>query len=196
VSLLLVKVGGSLFDLPTLGIAIEHWLAQQTEGQILLLAGGGDFVEALRKYQPLHHLNDVDSHWLAVRALGISARMLAQILPGKPLLEEFEPSLPQERILVLDGHRFLEWDEKNTGALPKSWSVTTDSIAVRAGRQLGASRVVLLKSRDFPFDGNWLKAAREGYVDGHFPTIAAETTLSLECLNFRGWMQLAGYQKS
>ncbi len=168
--ILIAKVGGSLFDLPTLGPSLLHWIDEQPEEQIVMVAGGGDFVEAVRKYQPIHELSEVETHWLAVRTLSVSARMLATILGGWPVIEgpgDIDKS-------VLDCHAFLERDESE--ALPKSWAVTSDSIALQAGIRFGATRVVLLKSCD--------KDSLE-LVDTHFPILAEKCDFVIEFVNFR-----------
>ncbi len=86
---------------------------------------------------------------------------------------------------VLDCHAFALEDDSRPGALPHAWSVTTDSIAARAAVVFGAERLVLLKSTDVPPGTPWETAAANGWVDAHFPRIAAELPCPVEVVNFR-----------
>lgn len=69
--------------------------------------------------------------------------------------------------------------------MPHSWDVTTDSIAARVALVHGAERLVLLKSVDVPSGTPWEEAAARGWVDAHFPKVAAELTCPIEVVNFR-----------
>lgn len=86
---------------------------------------------------------------------------------------------------VLDPFAFALEDESRPGALPHSWSVTTDSIAARVAFVHRAERLVLLKSVDIPEDVSWPAAAANGWVDAHFPQIAATLDCPVEAVNFR-----------
>ena len=69
------------------------------------------------------------------------------------------------------------------GPLPHTWDVTSDSIAARLARRLGAKSLVLLKSR-LPEQPSTLETACEcGYVDRHFRVAAAGMTV--RCVNLR-----------
>jgi hypothetical protein len=85
----------------------------------------------------------------------------------------------------LDPFAFALEDESRPGALPHSWSVTTDSIAARVAVVYRAERLVLLKSVDVPAGTSWPEAAASGWVDAHFPQIAPTLDCPVEILNFR-----------
>jgi hypothetical protein len=86
---------------------------------------------------------------------------------------------------LLDPFTFALEDESRPGALPHSWGVTTDSIAARAAVVFGAERLVLLKSVDVPPNTPWSGASANGWVDEHFPRIAATLACPIELINFR-----------
>jgi hypothetical protein len=90
---------------------------------------------------------------------------------------------------VLDPHTFARADESRPGALPHSWRVTTDSIAARAAVVFRAERLVLLKSVDVPPGTTWERAADNGWVDAHFPQIAAALPCPVELINFRSRLE-------
>ena len=60
-----VKVGGSLFDVPELGHKVCAWLDAEPKAHNVLIAGGGQLVGQIRR---LGHHNPVEqelAHWFA-----------------------------------------------------------------------------------------------------------------------------------
>ena len=47
--MIVVKVGGSLFDHPQLGPGLRAYLDSLTPARVLLVPGGGDFADSVRK---------------------------------------------------------------------------------------------------------------------------------------------------
>ena len=72
-SLTVVKVGGSLYDLPDLGPRLQRWLPTQDSSRILLVPGGGAAVDVVREFARLHRLSEEDAHWLALHAVTMNA---------------------------------------------------------------------------------------------------------------------------
>jgi aspartokinase-like uncharacterized kinase len=182
-----VKVGGSLFDLPDLGLRLRRWLLRLDTGAVLLVPGGGKFADAVRDLDKIHLLGEEKAHWLALRALTLSARFLVQLLPGASILgHPWVCSYVWERgqIPVLDAHEFALIDESKAGRLPHAWTVTSDSIAARVSRVLEARRLVLLKSVTIPEGTDWREARRCGWVDDYFAE-AVGTDLEVQGVNLR-----------
>jgi 5-(aminomethyl)-3-furanmethanol phosphate kinase len=180
-----VKVGGSLFDMPDLAAAL---LAFCDDGPFLLVPGGGKAADAVRDWQRVHRFNDQTAHWLALRTLTVTAALLKVRLFAPVVAHPTEEPVrhvegPPNRIRVLDAYQFC-FDED---ILPHTWAVTSDSIAARAAVVAGADKLVLLKSIDIPPGTPWPVAAANGWVDDHFPTVAAELACPIEVLNFRAW---------
>jgi aspartokinase-like uncharacterized kinase len=190
--MIVVKVGGSLFDHPALGAALCAYLASLAPAEVLLVPGGGPVADAVRELDRVHGLGEEASHWLALRSLGVTAAFLTELLASG---EEFgqgkedgraKPGRSQgSRLCVLAPFSFALDDESRPGALPHSWSVTTDSIAARVALVRRAERLVLLKSVDIPAGISWSDAAANGWVDAHFPQIAATLDCPVEAINFR-----------
>jgi aspartokinase-like uncharacterized kinase len=175
---IVVKVGGSLFDHPHLGPGLRQWLAELDAGRVLLVPGGGPVADAVRQLDAVHRLGEEAAHWLALRSLDVAAELLWHL------------ALPSgSRLTVLDCLAFATEDEARPGALPHTWAVTTDSLAARAAVVSGASRLILLKSTDIPPGTPWDEAARCGWVDPHFPKVVAGQGLRVEAVNFRQWLE-------
>jgi aspartokinase-like uncharacterized kinase len=195
------KVGGSLFDYEDLVPSLRKWLALQPPLATVLIAGGGPFADAIRAVDARFGLGEEASHWLCVRALGVSARLLAALLPEAKFAGEGVGSLVRRLetvamkaalgesdsrpFYVLDPETFLCSEEPLlANPLPHTWSVTSDSIAARLAEALGAQELVLLKS-SFGFAVSDIHAAAEaGFVDAEFPRAAA-TLQRVRAVNLR-----------
>lgn len=172
---LVVKVGGSLLDWPGLPDRLARVIAQH-DRPTLLIAGGGAIVDAIRRLDAVHRLGEESSHWLAIRALDLTARLLAESGRVGPVVHSPRRSLARWKpgqAPVLAPDRFLRRDDRRPGALPRSWAVTSDSIAARVAQRLDGD-LLLLKSTPWPEGQGIDEAVRLGLVDPVFPTEAAE----------------------
>ncbi len=170
-----IKVGGSLFDLPDLPSRLANFLADFSRPRPVATAGGGPAVGVIQGWSRLHTLREETAHWLAVKALTLSSLMLAEAFPGFRRVTsaaQFPDAWSENRIPLLDPSSFLE--DMDAGRLPRRWIVTSDSIAARMADHLRAPELVLLKSVT-PEEGMTLEAAaRSGIVDAYFPTAARD----------------------
>src|SRR5262249_39070568 len=71
-----VKVGGSLFDLPDLASRLQLWLKRFPNGNVLLIPGGGRLADVVRSFDEQHRLGDSTAHELALGAMSLNARFL------------------------------------------------------------------------------------------------------------------------
>jgi aspartokinase-like uncharacterized kinase len=182
-----IKVGGSLFDLPDLGPRLRDWLARQSSRDVLLVPGGGPAADVVRQYDRLHALGEERAHWLALFALALNARFLASLLPRAVVVTHTQTLAVewlQGKIPVLDPHAFALADEGRSDCLPHCWSVTSDSVAARVAHATGAGELVLLKSVSLPLDIDWTEAGKRGLVDAYF-TKALGTSMSVRFIQFR-----------
>lgn len=182
--MIVVKVGGSLFDHPRFAAGLREWVAA-LKPPVLIVPGGGGFAEAVRRLDALHRLGDEAAHWLALRAVTLSGHLLKELLPGAVVIQQ--PGQPF-RLGVLDGFVFAQRDEGFSGSLPHSWDATSDSLAARAAAVFRAARLVLLKSVGLPANTPWADAAAGGRVDRHFPTAVDGFDGRVEWVNFREWL--------
>jgi aspartokinase-like uncharacterized kinase len=174
-----MKLGGSLLDFEGLQAALREWLVLQPVAANVLIAGGGPLVEAIRDLDRRFGLGEEAAHWLSIRAMGVTARLATALWPEFKLvtvwasLREAIGSSPMP--VVFDAEEFLRRHEPQEPGvvLPRSWSVTSDSIAARIAEALPAGELVLLKS-SLPDRSpiSPAEAASLGYVDPSFPQIA------------------------
>jgi aspartokinase-like uncharacterized kinase len=187
--LTVVKVGGSLFGLANLGRRLHRWLEDLGAAHTLLVAGGGRAADMVRDLDREYGLGEEAAHWLALRALSLTAHFLQALLPDAHLISELSwplPFLEAGRPLVLNPYEFIRADEGRPGCLAHSWDVTSDAIAARAAAVSGAKRLVLLKSVPVPMTMNWEEAARLGFVDRAFARVVNQApALAVTVVNFR-----------
>jgi aspartokinase-like uncharacterized kinase len=184
-----IKVGGSLYDWSELGARLCAWLKCEVKGPALLIPGGGRLVDAVRELDRKHQLGEDAAHWLAMRALSVSAYFLSHLMPNAVLVKSLEACASvwqRQNLAVLDALAFARLDDGCEGSLPHTWAVTSDSVAARAARLLGAKKLVLLKSVDNSFSGDWEEEERQGFVDAWFARAVGEE-LTVEAVNLRGW---------
>jgi aspartokinase-like uncharacterized kinase len=178
-----VKVGGSLLNLPGLYRVLTSWLDRQPIDDTLLVVGGGELVDSIRQMDQRFGLADEAAHWLAIRAMNLNGFVLSRLVPGATWLKslgdwhhDHELSGPRRRFLSAE--YFLRREEPQLPGvrLPMGWHVTSDSIAARLAEVCQTRELVLLKSTIPTTEGRPIscgEAVAMGLVDSHFPTSAA-----------------------
>lgn len=183
-TLTVVKVGGSLYDLPDLGSRLRSWLAALPAPRILLVPGGGAAADVVRDLDRCHQLGEEIAHGLALRSLTLNAWFLSALLGGNvPVLNPWSER-SWEGVALLDARVFSEETEVSRG-LRACWDVTSDSIAAHAAVLLHAAELVLLKSADAEDVRDWDDACRRGLVDTYFAGILSKTSLAVRVVNLR-----------
>jgi aspartokinase-like uncharacterized kinase len=184
---IVAKVGGSLLDYGPLRGALADWLARQREAVRVVIAGGGRLAGAIRRMDETLDLGEEASHWLAIDAMRVAARVVHRLVPAARWIADWQELVDATRakepaIIVYDAGQFLREIEPNLPgtALPATWQVTSDSIAARLTECLGATELVLLKSTDPPATPSRRIASRLGLVDGFF----GEATDRLKAVRF------------
>lgn len=168
-----VKVGGSLFDLPDLRSRLDPWIDDQT----VVVPGGGAFADVVRTLDRRLDWPAEWSHRLALHAMNVAAEMIAMIVPRTWRRVTGRERMPFRGPGLLDAVAFAATHPK----LPAGWHVTSDSIAAQLARDLHADEIFLLKSTDPPA-GDW---SAVGFVDAHFANVVSGSSLRCRAVNLR-----------
>jgi len=170
-----IKLGGSLLTCPRLAERLPEWLAQQAEAANVIVIGGGPLVDVLRRLDAARPIAEETAHWLAIDAMSLSARLIADWFPEFRLVERVQDIRRDDRArpYVLDVRELM----RGQGRLPCTWEVTSDSIAAYAAVVLEAEELVLLKSAMPQGRCDFESLAAQGYVDAFFPRAAARIPL-------------------
>lgn len=185
-----LKLGGSLLDLGDLPTRLRAVFKQLGNDRPLLVCGGGDAADIVRRWHETHSLDEEQSHWLAMEALRLNQRLLLTLMPELELVwdrETAEKARSRDRVPLLDLLSFIQMEElfdDLVAAPPHTWDVTSDSLAAWVAIRWPASRFVLLKSVELPNkDARWtLQAAADaGFVDRYFPRLTPSLPATFWC---------------
>lgn len=186
-----VKLGGSLLSDPQLRHRWQAWWRAQPRSDTLIVVGGGCWVDAVREADERHSLGEEASHWLAIDALRITARLAGLVL-GLPVVAQLPLECPGflaeheaesgARISILDVSQWLrdtEWQLPGH-VLPHTWNVTADSIAARVADVWQAHELVLCKSVSVvdPLP-HLTELVAQGVVDAEFPAASRSTIVRI-----------------
>jgi aspartokinase-like uncharacterized kinase len=141
-----IKVGGSLSQtgaLPEICQEISRLAAKQ---RLLIIPGGGEFADLVRKYYRRYALSETAAHRMAILAMDQYGILLGELTPNSILLRDIlstSKPLPGIVPILLPSKWLFQADP-----LPHSWAVTSDSIAAWVAGELKAQRLILLKDVD------------------------------------------------
>jgi aspartokinase-like uncharacterized kinase len=154
---------------------------------LLVVPGGAWFADAVRDADRRFGLPAGTSHHMAVLGMEQFGWLLSELIPGAARSSDPARAVAGRATVLLPAALPLE-------SLPRSWRVTSDSIAAWVAVQTGAGRLVLVKEVDglfaeWPAQGDpiarltvaELAALRPGGVDEHLPSV-------LEDAPFETWV--------
>jgi len=167
---ILLKLGGSLIHHQNINILrqIGEIISQcSTEYPILIVPGGGPFADLVRQYGSKLKLSEQTCHFMALSAMDQYAFLLQEFITGSKLTDLANREFPihmmtnssfQPQILFCS--QFCR--KLSVNELPRSWDVTSDSIAAYLAKELDCTMLVILKSTDIGL------TLREPDVDSFF----------------------------
>lgn len=150
--MIVLKIGGSLFDHSR---ALLKKLADE-DLDVLVVPGGGEFADSVRKVYRQRPLSDDAAHWMAVLAMNQYAYYLSDGT-GIPLTD----SLDEGGMRIALPYEILRQDD----ALPHSWDVTSDTIAAWMAQKI-KGRLVKATDVDGIFaDGRLLESVEASSLE-------------------------------
>lgn len=172
-----VKLGGSLLDLPDLAARWSAYRDDELAGQrCVLIVGGGRAADMVRWFDQHAGFDETTAHWLAVRAMQLNAHIMAAALRDAVLVADpaaCEAAWQAGRLAVVDPLVWLQHEAAAGVHIPHRWQFTSDSIAAHVAQRLGAAKLTLLKPALPASETCTLTEAMEaGLVDDCFPEAA------------------------
>lgn len=161
-----VKIGGSLLGRTAWPDELRDLVAG-IPTPVAVIVGGGAVVDGLRTIDAAGPRPVALLHRLAIDAMALTARLVADAIAA-PLAAE---PARATRVVVLDVPAWLA-REGRFSLLPEGWHVTSDSIAALVAATIDAT-LVLAKSVPPPGGADLKTLAEAGWVDPHFPAVAA-----------------------
>ena len=182
----IIKLSGSLLDLPDIADRLLTLIDEQKLSNVSVLVGGGEAAELVRTWDQRFGLPAEAAHRLAIDAMSLNAAMLVSLAERFVLVESLSEwqnwkAEPRNTLAVFHPTKILQELELQHAALPASWNVTSDSIAAWIADCCRIPSLLLLKSADVEAGVNGLdrpeilsRLAESGLVDPHFPTAAID----------------------
>lgn len=174
--IVILKLGGSLLDLPDLSERMVDLLARHPGVRPLFIAGGGAAADVVREWDRTFSLGESAGHALALQAMHLTASLLERILPRSRVIATVSDAMTSwagGEWPILDVAAWLNASESHRDGLPESWAVTSDSLSAWVATQWRADALWLLKSVDLPAGLSVSAASDQGLVDPFFPQIAS-----------------------
>src|SRR5271165_1401385 len=138
--LTVVKLGGSYAFSAALGDWLE--ILACNAGRVVLVPGGGPFADAVRQAQPKMGFDDAAAHHMALLAMEQYGRTLVS-LNGTLALASSAVAIRR----LISAQKIPVWAPTRMvlGSIdiPRSWDVTSDSLAAWLARRLRAQRLLL-----------------------------------------------------
>jgi 5-(aminomethyl)-3-furanmethanol phosphate kinase len=187
-----VKIGGSLFDHPSLGMGLRKWLTDKPPLRYLFIPGGGALAEVVRDYHRIHGVSEEDCHWMAIQAMSVNMALIKSMLPEAHEIHHPVYWPGAGGLGVLNAWHFIRDDEANSDALAHDWRVTSDAISARVAEIGKVSKLIMLKSVDLPAGISWSQAADQGFVDPTFGQVVGRARLPVEWVNYRRFLDALG----
>jgi len=176
-----IKLGGSLLNLPHLADAVTTVLSQRADQHCLIVAGGGAVADVVREWSRVHPLDDETAHQLAISGMELSRRLLERLLGFRSVASReaaFQTWKYDAAPLLLEVEPFVTAEEAESGlSIPHNWDVTSDSLAGWIATRWPADEFVLLKSIPTPHRISAAGAAVAELVDTYFPQLAPQLPL-------------------
>ena len=170
-----VKLGGSVVR----SLELHVWLdaIAAAPRRVVMVPGGGALADEVRSCQERLGFGDGAAHRMALLAMDQLAWAVAGLRPGFEVGDTeaaLRRSLAQGRVAVWAPYALIA----KRRDIPKSWAVSSDSLALWLGAQLGAECCYLIKSvrrTQIAFSAEQL--ARDGVVDVAFPAMLQQAGL-------------------
>lgn len=152
---ILCKLGGSLLQQVELPGRLLALFEAHPATRFAVLTGGGQAADLVRDWADRFSLNDIASHELAIAAMDLNCELLRRLFPDWPLAasrDEWAHACDTStHPTLLSPTAFLESEETLAGEeVPRSWDMTSDSLAAWLAGRLGCNELWLLKSCPVP----------------------------------------------
>lgn len=145
-----IKIGGSFLRY-TEGLELAWRTVRRGTAlgdTVLLVPGGGEAADLVRRWQQRWKLNDLQAHELAIAAMELNAELLLRAWHTyvRPLRDLDDVTSGPGGLYIVRPTTCVPAAETRTGhSLPPSWDVTSDSIAYLIAYAAGCERLVLVK---------------------------------------------------
>ena len=187
----IVKIGGSLtYDAKPLLKALKSY-AKENNKKIIIIPGGGEFADVVRKIDKALNISNSLSHKLAIKCMDLIGEIYAEIgdINAYDTLFDLKKAIEKEKIAILLPSKIL----LSTDVAEHSWDITSDSLSLYIGKLLDAKEIIIATDVDGIYDkfpGGKLLNIINAYnlkgstsVDSAFPTLLRQFKMNAYVVN-------------
>ncbi|AAB98446.1 delta 1-pyrroline-5-carboxylate synthetase [Methanocaldococcus jannaschii DSM 2661] len=146
----IVKIGGSLtYDAKPLLKALKNY-AKENNKKIVIIPGGGEFANVVRKIDKALNISNSLSHKLAIKCMDLIGEVYAEIgyIKAYDTLFDLKREIEKEKIAILLPSKIL----LSTDIAEHSWAITSDSLSLYIGKLLDVREVIIATDVDGIYD--------------------------------------------
>ncbi len=150
INLHLIKIGGSLtYEAEPLLKALKNY-AREKNKKIVIIPGGGDFADVVRKIDKTLNISNSLSHKLAIKCMDLIGEVYAEIgdIKAYDTLFDLKREIEKEKIAILLPSKIL----LSTDIAEHSWAITSDSLSLYIGKLLDVREVIIATDVDGIYD--------------------------------------------
>lgn len=141
-----VKIGGSLIRnrKSLVEVCREINKLARRGYKIVIVAGGGELVDTIKRSCKKYSISDTMAHWMAIMAMDINAMFIADLEDNYKSVTSIKDCIrviKSKHVPVLLVYKIL----RENDILPKSWNVTSDSISLYIAQICNSKFHILLK---------------------------------------------------
>lgn len=138
----IVKLGGSWISNPNLRKLITNLYFYRSV-PLLIVPGGGKFVDAIRYAHKYIQFEEQLAHQLSVKSTEIYAKILKNISPyDVKFIRNISKLDTKKRLNIFLSYNQLLKDR----SIPKTWNTTSDTIACWLGKKIKCTGILFIKS--------------------------------------------------
>ncbi|SVD62631.1 uncharacterized protein METZ01_LOCUS415485, partial [marine metagenome] len=149
-SLVVLKLGGSLMESKELFFWLDNIFSRPNESICIVVPGGGKFADHIRISQKHFNFSDEIAHKMALLAMSQYGYFLTGINKNINIIKDIK------NIYKIKNKSSFLWLPDNlldhNIGLPQTWDFTSDSIALWLATYLKAEKLIMIKSNKIVFD--------------------------------------------
>ncbi|ACV24514.1 [5-(aminomethyl)furan-3-yl]methyl phosphate kinase [Methanocaldococcus fervens] len=145
-----IKIGGSLtYEAEPLLKALKDY-ANEKNKEIVIIPGGGEFANVVRKIDKTLNISNSLSHKLAIKCMDLIGEVYAELgnIKAYDTLFDLKKEIKNEKIAILLPSKLL----LSTDIAEHSWAITSDSLSLYIGRLLDVREIIIATDVDGIYD--------------------------------------------